>query len=154
MFWSNLEMTAFAGGKLRLAAVRRILAERRAASAPPPRCSRKAVSDAATQVSAPPTEFVDSHGRFASLVLHQVRPRNVSPAADPGPCSHSSHEATSEPLSLSVPKIASTLALRSAKRVNIAGAASSHPSPEPIETLFSELAHRRLRKLAIGEPPR
>jgi hypothetical protein len=147
-------MTAFAGVKLRLTAVRRSFVEQRAASASPPRCSRKSVEAAVIQINASPTEFVDRHGLFASLVLHQVRPHNRSPVADPEQCSHSSHEVNSEPLSVAVPNIAWPLALGSAKRVKIAGNAASHPSPAPIEKLFSELAHRRLRKLAIGGPLR
>jgi hypothetical protein len=73
--------------------------------------------------------------------------------ADARPQNHCSHDPKPGALSVAVADIGSPFALGSAKRVTIAEAAPSHPLPRPIETLFSELARRRLRKLAIREKP-
>lgn len=116
-----------AGSELRLTAVGRTHVERRAANA----TANSAV--AVTPCNGSSIELVDTQSLFASLVLHQVRSGNQS-------------------ASLAV-VIGSSFALRSAKRVTVADPPSSHPLTTPIETLFCELARRRLRKLAFEEKP-
>jgi hypothetical protein len=145
--WSNLEVITFAGSELRLKAVRRIHVERRAVSA----TANPAV--AVTSGNAPYTEMVDSQCLFARLVLHQVRCGNEPSVADAGPQNHSPHYPKPDGLPAAVADIGSSLMLRSAKHVTVAEAASSDPLTTSIETLFSELARRRLRKLAIEEKP-
>jgi hypothetical protein len=160
----------FAGSRLRVAAVRRTLVKWRATDGnvrdlsesesclpltPLPRCwTRKRIpGSAVTQGNVPCAELVDAHGLFARLVLHQVRPNHRSPVADTGPQNHSSHHPKPGALSVAVADIGSPFALGSAKRSPIPEAASSHPLPTQLETLFSELARRRVRKLAIREKP-
>lgn len=77
-------------------------------------------------------EFIAANRLFARLVLHQVRPHDRSAAVAKRPIG-SSHNRN--PGLVSVP------------------AASPDPLPAPIETLFSELARRRLRRLAVKERP-
>ena len=171
MFWSNLEVITFADSRLRLAAVRRTLVGRavsphkngnalafspsESSSLPLPRCwTRKQIPGlTATQGNAPRTELVDDPRLVARLVLHQVRPGNRSPAVDSGPQNHSSREPKVGAFSVTIADIGSPFAALSAKRVAIAEGADAHPLPTAIETLFSELARRRLRKVAIREEP-
>jgi hypothetical protein len=137
----------FAGSELRLTAVGRTHVERRAANA-------SANSAAAvTPCNGPSVELVDTQSLFARLVLHQVRSGNQPAVADTRPQNHSSHDRKSDAPSFAVAVIGSPFALRSAKRVTVADRASSHPLTTPIETLFCELARRRLRKLAFEEKP-
>jgi hypothetical protein len=119
---------------------------------PLPRCwTRKRIPGSAVmQGNAPCAELVDARGLFARLVLHQVRPKHRSPLADAGPQNHSSHDPKPGAPSVPVVDIGSLFALGSAKRSPIP---SSHPLPTQLETLFSELARRRVRKLAIREKP-
>jgi|tagenome__1003787_1003787.scaffolds.fasta_scaffold20618967_2 hypothetical protein len=128
MFLIPILVIVFASSELRLTTVGRTHVERRAADA----TANSAV--AVTPCNEPSVELVDTESLFARLVLHQVRSGN-------------------QPASLAVAVIGSPFALRSAKRVTVADRPSSHPLATPIETLFCELARRRLRKLAFEEKP-
>jgi hypothetical protein len=88
---------------------------------------------------APRAELIDGNGLFARLVFHRVRPLSQS-SVDAGP-----HSAA--------PDIGSPLILRSGQRVTLPHVGSLDPEPAPIETLFTELALRRLRSLAPRERP-
>jgi hypothetical protein len=123
-------------------------------SMPLARCgTRKRIpSSAVIHNHAPRTQLVDDHRLFARLALHQVRPGNRSAVAA-GPQNHSSHDPKPGALSVTIANIGSPFAVGSAKCVTVAEAASSHPLPTPIETLFSELARRHLHQLAIREKP-
>jgi hypothetical protein len=174
MFWSNLEVITFAGSRLRLGVVRRTVFGRRAVSAhenryapelsrsepsqlalPLPRCwTRKQISSSTViHGNAPRAEVVGDHRLVATLVLHQVRPGNRSPAVDAGPRNHFPREPKTGAFSVTIADIGSPCAVGSTKRVAIAEAGYSDPVPTPIETLFSELARRRLRNFAIREKP-
>jgi hypothetical protein len=122
---------------------------------PLPRCwTRKQVfGSALTQGNAPCAELVDGHGLIASLVLHQVRPDQRSAVTDAGPQNHSSHAPKPGARPVAVAEVESTLAPGSAKSSPMPEAATSHALPTPLETLFTELARRRVRKLAIREKP-
>jgi hypothetical protein len=123
--------------------------------APLSRCwtCKRVPGSAVTQRNAPCAELVDPHGFFASLVLHQVRPDHRSALADAVPQNHSSHDPKPGARFVAVADIESTLAPGSAKPSPMPEAATSHPLPTPLETLFTELAHRRVGKLAIREKP-
>jgi hypothetical protein len=108
---------------------------------------------AVTEGNVPCTELVDPHGFFAGLVLHQVRPDHRSAVADAVPQNHFSHDPKPGARSVAVADIESTSAPGSAKPSPMPEAATSHPLPTPLETLFTELAHRRVCKLAIREKP-
>jgi hypothetical protein len=111
-----------------------------------PRCwtCKRVPGSAVTQRNAPCAELVGPPGFFASLVLHQVRPDHRSTLADAVPQNHSSHD----------PKPgARSVAVADAKPSPMPEVATSHPLPTPLETLFTELAHRRVCKLAIREKP-
>lgn len=93
-------------------------------------------------------ECIGANHLFARLVLHQVRPGDRSAAAAK-PRIGSSHTLDSG----SVPGTGSSFLLRSGQSVITAPAASLDPLPASIETLFGELARRRLRRLAAKERP-
>lgn len=98
-------------------------------------------------------EFVGANRLFASLVLHQVRRHDRSAAAAKqriGP----SHNRNPGLVSVPTPDAGSSFTLRSKRSLTTAPAASPDPLPAPIETLFSELARRRIRRLAAKERPR
>jgi hypothetical protein len=97
-------------------------------------------------------EFVGANRLFARLVLHQVRPHDCSAAAAKQPIG-SSHNRNPGLVSVPAPDARSSFTLRSERPVTDAPAASPGSLPAPIETLFSELARRRLRKLAAKERP-
>ena len=97
----------------------------------------------------PRAEFVGANRLVARLVLHQVRPHDRPAAAAKQPIG-SSHNRNPGRVSVPAPDARSSFTLRSERPVTDAPAASL---PAPIETLFSELARRRLRKLAAKEPP-
>ena len=97
-------------------------------------------------------ELVGANRLFARLVLHQVRPKDRSAAAAKQPIG-SSHNRNPGLVSVPAPDAESSLTLRSERSVTTAPAASPDPLPAPIETLFSELAGRRLRRLAAQERP-
>jgi hypothetical protein len=97
-------------------------------------------------------ELVGANRLFARLVFHQVRPQDRSPAAAKQPIG-SSHNRNPDLVSVPAPDAESSLTLRSERSVTTAPAASPDPLPAPIETLFSELAWRRLRRLAAQERP-
>ncbi len=96
-------------------------------------------------------EFVGANRLFARLVFHQVRPddRSADAAKQRIGSSHSPN-----PGLVSVPALdaKSSFPLRSERSVTTA-AASPDPLSAPIETLFSELARRCLRRLAAEERP-
>src|SRR5436305_7740038 len=135
-----------AGSELRLTAVGRTHVERRAANT----SANSAV--AVPPCNGPSFELVDTQSLFARLVLHQVRSSNQPAVADTRPQNHSSHNRKPDAPSFAVAVIGSPFALRSAKRATVADRASS-PLTTPVETLFCELARRRLRKLAFEEKP-
>jgi hypothetical protein len=120
-----------------------------------PRCwtCKRVPGSAVTQGNAPCAELVDPHGFFASLLLHQVRPDHRSAVADAAPQNPCSHDPKPEARSVAVADIESALAPGSAKSSPMPEAVTSHPLPTPLETLFTELAHRRVCKLAIREKP-
>lgn len=97
-------------------------------------------------------EFVGANRLFARLVLHQVRPHDCSAAAAKQPIG-SSHNRNSGLVSVPPPDARSSFTLRSERLVTTAPASSPDPLSAPIETLFSELARRRLRRLAAKERP-
>jgi hypothetical protein len=97
-------------------------------------------------------EFVGANRLVARLVLHQVRPHDRPAAAAKQPIG-SSHNRNPGLVSVAAPDARSSFTLRSERPVTDAPAASPGSLPAPIETLFSELARRRLRKLAAKERP-
>ena len=137
----------FAGSELRLTAAGRTQVERRAANA----TANSVV--AVTPCNGPSVELVDTQSLFARLVWHQVRSGNQPALADTKSQKQSSHDRKSDAPSFAVAVIGSPFAFGSAKRVTVADRGSSHSLTTPIETLFCELARRRLRKLAIEEKP-
>jgi hypothetical protein len=110
------------------------------------------------QTADPPrAEFIDSNGLFARLVFHRVRPRSRS-SVDAGLRSCASaecaaHDPGSGSVMVAAPDVGSPLALRAGRRVTLVRADSPELEPAPIETLFTELASRRLRSLAPRERP-
>ncbi len=96
-------------------------------------------------------EFVGANRLFARLVLHQVRPHDRSADAAKQRIG-SSHNPNPGLLSVPALDARSSFPLRSERSVTTA-AASPDPLSAPIETLFSELARRRLRRLAAEERP-
>jgi hypothetical protein len=99
------------------------------------------------------TEFVGANRLFARLVLHQVRPHDRSAAAAEQRIG-SSDDRNPGLVSVSPPDAGSSFTLRSERPVTTDPAASLDPLPAPIEALFSDLARRRLRRLAAKERPR
>jgi hypothetical protein len=104
----------------------------------------------ATYANAPRAELVDGHGLFASLVWHQVRPRERS-VVDTRHRTGSSHNSKTGPVLVGASNVGSPSPLRSAQAVATTQAHSPVSFPGPIETLFSQLAWRRLRSLAAEE---
>jgi hypothetical protein len=100
----------------------------------------------------PRAEFVGGNRLVARLVLHQVRPHDRPAAAAKQPIGPS-HNRNPGLVSVPAPDSISSFTLRSEQPVTDAPAASPGSLPAPIETLFSELARRRLRKLAAKERP-
>jgi hypothetical protein len=107
-------------------------------------------SPEATYANAPPAELVDAHSLFASLVWHQVRPRERS-AVDARLRIGSSHDSKTGPVWVGTSEVGSLSPLRAAQAVAITQADSPVSIPGPIETLFSQLAWRRLSSLAAEE---
>jgi hypothetical protein len=104
----------------------------------------------ATYANAPRAELIDAHGLFASLVWHQVRPRDRS-AVDARPRTGSSHDSKTGPVLVGASDVGSPSPLKSAQAVATPQGHSPVSFPAPIETLFSQLAWRRLRSLAVEE---
>ena len=94
-------------------------------------------------------EFVGANRLFARLVLHQVRPHGRSAAASKQRNGFS-HNRNPDLVSVPAPDAGSSFTVRSERPVTTAPAAAPDPLPAAIETLFSELARRRL----AGSPPR
>ncbi len=99
-----------------------------------------------------PAEFVGANRLFASLVLHQVRPHDRSAAAAKQRNGFS-HNRNPDLVSVPAPDAGLSFTLRSERPVTTAPAAAPDPLPASIETLFSELARRRLRRLTAKERP-
>ena len=97
-------------------------------------------------------EFVGANRLFARLVLHQVRPHDRSAAAAKQRNGFS-HNRNSDLVSVPAPDAGLSFTLRSERSVTTAPAASPDPLPADIETLFRELARRRLRRLTAKELP-
>lgn len=96
-------------------------------------------------------EFIGANCLFARLVLHHVRPHDRSADAAKQRIG-SSHDLNHGLVSAPALHARSSFPLRSGRSVTTA-AASPNPLSAPIETLFSELARRRLRRLAAEERP-
>jgi hypothetical protein len=107
-------------------------------------------SPEATYAPLPRAELVDAPGLFASLVWHQVRPRERS-AVDARHRTGSSHDSKTGPVLVGAFDVGSPSPLRSAQAVATTQAYSPVSFPGPLETLFSQLAWRRLRSLAAEE---
>lgn len=99
-----------------------------------------------------PAEFVGANRLFARMVLHQVRPHDRSAAAAKQRNGFS-HNRKPDLVSVPAPDAGLSFTLRSEQPVRTTPAASPDPLPAPIETLFSELARRRLRRLVAKERP-
>jgi hypothetical protein len=99
-----------------------------------------------------PEEFVGANRLFARLVLHQVRPHDGFAAAAKQRIG-SSYNRNRGLVSVPAPDAGSSFTRRSKRSETTAPAASPDPIPAPIETLFCELARRRLRRLAAKERP-
>jgi hypothetical protein len=97
-----------------------------------------------------PAELVGAKRLFARLVLHQVRPHDGSAATAKQPTA-SSHNRNPGLVSVPPPDAGSPFTLRSEQSVTTGAAASPGSLPAPLETLFSELARRRIRRLAAKE---
>lgn len=96
-------------------------------------------------------EFVVAPDRLlARLTLRQVRPRQHA-IADAGKPNCSSLVPYSSPVSVSVPNVSSPFTIRSGPIVRSVNAASPDVAHDPIETLFTELARRRLCSLVANE---
>jgi len=95
----------------------------------------------------PGDAFIGGNRLFAGLVLHQVRPCDRSAAAPKQPI-NSSRNPNPSPVSVPGPNAGSVFTPGCEQPLRIAQAAWSGPPLAPIETLFSELARRRLRSLA------
>jgi hypothetical protein len=96
-------------------------------------------------------EFVGAHRLLAGLVLHQVRrPQDRSAARQRiGP----SHNRNPGLVSVPGPDTRSSFPLRSQRSVTSASEAWPDQLPASMETLFSQLARRRLLRLAAKERP-
>ena len=141
----------------------RLSAEDSAAITEPSRCwDRKSARNPALTQTGPTAdpsraELIGGNGLFASLVFHRVRPRSRS-AVDAGPRNCSSadcvaHAPGSGSVMVAAPDIGSLLTLQSRRYVTLARAGLPDLEPAAIETLFTELASRRLRSLAPRERP-
>lgn len=97
-------------------------------------------------------EFVGTNRLFARLLLHQVRPHDRSAAAAKQRNGFS-HNRNPDLVSVPAPDAGLSLTLRSERPVTTASAASPDPLPAAIETLFRELARRRLHRLTAKERP-
>jgi hypothetical protein len=97
-------------------------------------------------------ELVGANRLFARLVLHQVRPHDRSAAAAKQRNGFS-HNRNPDLVSVPAADAGLSFTLRSERPVTTAPAASLDPLPAPIETLFSKLARRRLRRLTAKERP-
>ncbi len=107
-----------------------------------------AVKQMAPATDLPRAEQVDADRLFASLVFRTVRPRNRSADGERG-CF--SRDPKSGFVSSVAPDIRSLFALRCGRVVTRPQTGSPDPVPPSMETLFAELAWRRLRRLAAGE---
>ena len=86
------------------------------------------------------SELVTGNHLLARLMFQRIRPRTYSGMISEQSCSP--HELQRTPTPVASPKIPKPL---------IDGAEASAPIPSEIETLFTELAHRRLRSGATQE---
>jgi hypothetical protein len=114
----------------------------------PQRASYPAVKQAAQAADLPRAEPIDANRLLASLVLHAVRPRRSGADAERG-CSL--RDPKFGLVSSATRDVCSLFTLQSERTVTRPQAGSPDPVPPSIETLFTELARRRLRRLAAGE---
>jgi Domain of unknown function (DUF4338) len=103
-----------------------------------------------TYGNAPRAELVDAHSLFASLVWHQIRPRDHS-ASDAGHRIGSPHGSKAGPVMVGALDVGSPCTRGAARPAAIRDAALLDPFPASIETLFSKLVRRRLHSLAARE---
>lgn len=114
-----------------------------------PQCASCPAGKQVAQAADPPrAEPVHANRLLASLVLHAVRPRRSAADAEPG-CSL--RDPKFGLVSSAAPGASSHVTLRSGRTVTRPLAGSPNPVSPSIETLFTELAWRRLRRLAAGE---
>jgi len=99
---------------------------------------------------APHAELVDAHGFLARLVWSQVRPRGRTPS-EPRPRRDAAYPAKASPGWVGVPDVGPPCRLTSTSSVTTAHAASLVSLPGSMETLWSQLVRRRLRRLATKE---
>jgi hypothetical protein len=109
-----------------------------------------AVTQTGRAADLPSADFVVANRLFATLLLHQVRPGDRSAAVAKQPIGFS-HNRNPGSASVPAPEAKSSFTLRSGRSMTATPAASPDPLPSSIETLFSELARRRLRRLAATE---
>jgi|SRR5687768_13408177 len=109
-----------------------------------------AVTQTGQAADLPSAEFVIANRLFDRLLLHQVRPGDHSAAAAQQRIGFSRNRSPGS-VSVPAPDAGYSFTLRSARSMTTAPAASPDPLPAPIETLFSELARRRLGRLAAKE---
>jgi hypothetical protein len=114
----------------------------------PQRTSYPAVKQAAQAADPPRAEPIHANRLLASLVLHAVRPRRSAADAEPG-CSL--RDPKFGLVSSAAPGASAHFTLRSGRTVTRPLAGSPDPVCPSIETLFTELAWRRLRRLTAGE---
>lgn len=109
-----------------------------------------AVTQTGQTADLPSAEFVVANRLFARLLLHQVRPDDRSAAAAKQRIGFSRNR-NPGPVSVPAPDAGSSSTLRSGQSMTIAPASSPDSLPAPMGTLFSELARRRLGRLAAKE---
>jgi len=105
-----------------------------------------------THGNAPRAELGDAHSLFASLVWHQVRPRDHS-ASDARHRIDSPHGPKAGPAMVGARDVGSSCTRGAARPAAIMDAALPDPFPASIETLFGKLVRRRLPSLAAREGP-
>lgn len=105
---------------------------------------------AAAPVNAPHAELVDAHNFLASLVWHQVRPRERT-RREARPRIKASYPSKARTGLIGAPDVDPPPSQKSALPVMTAHAAPLVSFPRPIETLLSQLARRRLPGFAPRE---
>jgi Druantia protein DruA len=105
---------------------------------------------APTHGHAPRAELVNAHSLFASLLWHQVRPRDRS-ASDARHRVGPPHGLRAVTVMVGAPDARSLSTREGTRPAVVMDAALPDPFPTSIETLFSQLVRRRLHSLAARE---